>query len=108
MLTHAELKARALANPEVQAEYERLNREEFAILDEMLAARREAGFTQAQVAERMGTRPPLWRAWKARWPWANTHLRSTPCANTPMLWASASKSIWCLDRGLSWLQFSHE
>lgn len=58
MLTHAELKARALANPEVRAEYERLNREEFAILDEMLTARREAGLTQAQVAERMGTKAP--------------------------------------------------
>jgi DNA-binding XRE family transcriptional regulator len=58
MLTHAELKAKALADPEVRAEYERLNREEFAILDEMLAARHEAGLTQAQVAERMGTKAP--------------------------------------------------
>ncbi|MFB8828334.1 transcriptional regulator, XRE family [Azotobacter beijerinckii] len=58
MLTHAELKAKALADPEVRAEYERLNREEFALLDEMLAARREAGLTQAQVAERMGTKAP--------------------------------------------------
>jgi len=46
MLTHAELKAKALADPEVMAEYERLNREEFAILDEILAARREARLTQ--------------------------------------------------------------
>ncbi|MFC0710219.1 helix-turn-helix domain-containing protein [Azorhizophilus paspali] len=58
MLTHAELKAKALADPEVRAEYERLNREGFALLDEMLAARREAGLTQAQVAERMGTKAP--------------------------------------------------
>ncbi len=58
MLTHAELKTKALADPEVRAEYERQNREEFAILDEMLAARREAGLTQAQVAERMGTKAP--------------------------------------------------
>ena len=58
MLTHAELKAKALADPEVMAEYERLNREEFAILDEILAARREAGLTQAQVAEKMGTKAP--------------------------------------------------
>lgn len=58
MLTHAELKAQALANTEVRAEYERLNREEFAILDEMLAARHAAGLTQAQVAERMGTKAP--------------------------------------------------
>jgi DNA-binding XRE family transcriptional regulator len=58
MLTHAELKAKALQNPTVSAEYERLNREEFAILDEMLAARRAAGLSQAQVAERMGTKAP--------------------------------------------------
>lgn len=58
MLTHAELKAKALADPEVLSEYERLNREEFAILDEMLAARREAGLTQTQVAEKMGTKAP--------------------------------------------------
>lgn len=41
MLTHAELKKKALANSKIRAEYERLNREEFAILDEILAARRE-------------------------------------------------------------------
>jgi len=58
MLTHAELKAKALQNPAVSSEYERLNREEFAILDEMLAARRNAGLSQAQVAERMGTKAP--------------------------------------------------
>jgi predicted transcriptional regulator len=58
MRTHAELKAKALANPKVRAEYDRLNREEFAILDEILAARREAGLTQAQIAERMGTKAP--------------------------------------------------
>ena len=31
---------------------------EYAILDEMLSARRDAGLTQAQVAERMGTKAP--------------------------------------------------
>lgn len=45
MQTHSELKTRALKNPEVRAEYERLNREEFAILDEILAARRKTGLT---------------------------------------------------------------
>lgn len=58
MLTHAELKAKALTDPEVRAEYERLNREEYALLDEMLAARRAAGLTQAQIAELMGTKAP--------------------------------------------------
>ena len=58
MRTHAELKAKVLADKKVRAEYDRLNREEFAILDEILAARREAGLTQAQIAERMGTKAP--------------------------------------------------
>src|SRR5437667_11780020 len=57
-MTHAQLKAKALENPAVRAEYERLNREEFAILDEILAARKAAGLTQAQIAERMGTKAP--------------------------------------------------
>jgi transcriptional regulator with XRE-family HTH domain len=35
-----------------------LNREDFALLDEMLAARRAAGLSQAEVAERMGTKAP--------------------------------------------------
>jgi predicted transcriptional regulator len=58
MATYKELRERALSNPEVLAEYERLNREEFALLDQMLKVRREAGLTQAEVAERMGTKAP--------------------------------------------------
>lgn len=58
MTTYKELRSRALADPEVRAEYERLNREEFALLDQMLAARHAAGLSQAQVAERMGTKAP--------------------------------------------------
>ena len=58
MTTYKELRTRALADPEVRAEYERLNREEFALLDQMLAARHAAGLSQGQVAERMGTKAP--------------------------------------------------
>jgi transcriptional regulator with XRE-family HTH domain len=54
MLSHKSLKARALARPEVRAEYDRLE-EEFAVLDQFLRARAAAGLTQAQVAERIGT-----------------------------------------------------
>ena len=54
MLTHKELKARALTRPDVKAEYERLE-EEFKFLDEFLKARSAAGLTQADVAERIGT-----------------------------------------------------
>ena len=58
MTTYKELRSRALSDPEVRTEYERLNREEFALLDQMLAARHAAGLSQAQVAERMGTKAP--------------------------------------------------
>jgi DNA-binding XRE family transcriptional regulator len=58
MLTYAEMKKKMLENPAVRAEYERLEREEMPMLDAILAARKEAGLTQAQVAERMGTKAP--------------------------------------------------
>jgi len=54
MLTHIELKARALERADVKAEYDRLEGE-FAFLDEFLKARAAAGVTQAEVAERIGT-----------------------------------------------------
>lgn len=54
MLSHKELKARALARAEVKDEYDKLE-EEFALLDEFLKARAAAGVTQAEVAERIGT-----------------------------------------------------
>lgn len=57
-MTHDEMVAKMLNNPAVKDEHDRLNREEFAILDEILAARRAAGLSQAQVAERMGTKAP--------------------------------------------------
>lgn len=58
MRTHEELKARALSSPAVRAEYERIEREEMPMFDAILAARKEAGLTQAQVAQRMGTKAP--------------------------------------------------
>ena len=54
MLTHKQLKARALKRPGVKAEYDRLE-DEFAVLDEFLKARAAAGLTQAEVDRRMGT-----------------------------------------------------
>ena len=42
----------------MRAEVERLEREEFALLDVLLNARQEAGLSQAQVAKRMGTQAP--------------------------------------------------
>ena len=56
MLTYDEMRAKMLENPAVRAEYERIERDEMPMLDTILAARKEAGLTQAQVAERMGTK----------------------------------------------------
>ena len=47
-----------LKNAAVKAEVQRLNKEEFAILDEILKARKAAGLSQAEVARRMGTQDP--------------------------------------------------
>ncbi len=54
MLSHRELKRRALARSDVRAEYRRIA-DEFALLDEFLKVRAAAGATQAEVAARMGT-----------------------------------------------------
>jgi transcriptional regulator with XRE-family HTH domain len=56
-MTHHELKQTALKRAEVKAAYEALG-PEFELLHQMVKARQEAGLTQAQVAERMGTKPP--------------------------------------------------
>jgi predicted transcriptional regulator len=56
--THEKMVAKMLENPVVRAEYERIEREEMPMFDAILAARKEAGLTQAQVAERMGTKAP--------------------------------------------------
>lgn len=58
MLTHDELIKKMMEDPEIRGEYERIEREEMPMLDTILKARREAGLTQAQVAERMGTKAP--------------------------------------------------
>ena len=57
MKTHKELIKKMLKNPAVKAAYD-AQAEEFALLDELLKARRRAGLTQAEVAERMGTKTP--------------------------------------------------
>ena len=57
-LTHKQMVGKMLKNATVKAEVDRLNREEFAILDEILAARKAAGLSQAQIAKRMGTQAP--------------------------------------------------
>jgi DNA-binding XRE family transcriptional regulator len=58
MPTHDEITANLMKRPGVRKEVERIERGEGATLDIPLKARHEAGRTQAQVAERMGTLPP--------------------------------------------------
>lgn len=56
--THGKMVVKWMEDPAVRAEVERLEREEMPMFDAILAARKEAGLTQAQVAERMGTKAP--------------------------------------------------
>lgn len=58
MRTHNQLVKKLLRRPAVRAEVERIEREEAALLDALLKARQEAGLSQAQIAQRMGTHAP--------------------------------------------------
>jgi predicted transcriptional regulator len=58
LLTHKQAVNMMLKNAAVKAEVQRLNKEEFAILNEILKARKAAGLSQAEVARRMGTQAP--------------------------------------------------
>ena len=58
MQTHEQLVAKLMRRPGVRKEVERIEREEGELLDILLKGRHDAGRTQAQVAERMGTQPP--------------------------------------------------
>ncbi len=58
MRTHDQVVKKLLRRPGVRAEVERIEREEGALLDALLKARQDAGLTQADVAERMGTQAP--------------------------------------------------
>ena len=54
MKTLKTLKAQLLADPSTRAAYD-AQADEFAVARELIAARTQAGLTQADVAERMGT-----------------------------------------------------
>ena len=56
-MKHTELKEIALKRKAVNAEYQSLE-PEFTLLRAMLSARQQSGLTQAQIAERMGTKSP--------------------------------------------------
>jgi predicted transcriptional regulator len=58
MQTYKEMRNNWMKDPAFKAEYDRIEREEMPMLDEILAVRKAAGLTQAQVAERMGSTAP--------------------------------------------------
>ncbi|HPN02367.1 MAG TPA: helix-turn-helix transcriptional regulator [Methylotenera sp.] len=58
MQTYKEMRNNWMKDPAFKAEYDRIEREEMPMLDEILAIRKAAGLTQAQVAERMGSTAP--------------------------------------------------
>lgn len=55
MIPLSKIRDRLLTDPEVKAEYDRLG-PVYELVGAMIEARHEAGLTQAQVAERMGTK----------------------------------------------------
>ena len=54
-MTHIELKEKALKRKKVKAEYDFLE-PEFSLLHEILQARQKAGLSQAEIADKMGTK----------------------------------------------------
>lgn len=57
-VSHDEMVKGWMKDAAFRKEVARIEREELALLDVLLAARDAAGLTQAQIAERMGTKPP--------------------------------------------------
>jgi len=56
-MKHFELREKALKRKEVKSIYDALE-PEFSLLHELLKARQAAGLSQAEIAERMGTKAP--------------------------------------------------
>lgn len=56
MLSHEEFRKKLLAEPQVRAAHE-AQAEEFALFEQLYEARKRAGLTLEQVAEKMGTKP---------------------------------------------------
>ncbi len=54
MTSLAKLRSKLLTDPKVKSEYDRLG-PIYAMVGEMIEARQEAGLTQAEIADRMGT-----------------------------------------------------
>jgi transcriptional regulator with XRE-family HTH domain len=56
-MSHAELREKALKKKGVKAAYDAME-PEFTLLRELLRARQKAGLSQAEIAEKMGTKAP--------------------------------------------------
>ena len=56
-MSHAELREKLLGNPETLAAYQEMS-PEFSLLRQMLQARERTGLSQAEIADRMGTKAP--------------------------------------------------
>jgi len=56
-MKHSDLKKKALKRKKVKEEYEALG-PEFSLLRELLQARQNAGLSQAEIANKMGTKAP--------------------------------------------------
>ena len=57
MKSHNDMVAEWKRDPAFKTEYDALEAE-FTLFDELLKARKQAGLTQAEIAERMGTKAP--------------------------------------------------
>jgi DNA-binding XRE family transcriptional regulator len=95
-------KAEWMQDPEFRTAYEALA-DEFTALDALLAARRAAGLTQAEVADRMGIKSSALARIEDS---LGRHRHSPPlkpCVNTPApaasAWKSASSDGQTPDRG---------
>jgi len=56
-MSHSELREKALKKKGVKAAYDSME-PEFTLLRELLRARQKAGLSQAEIAEKMGTKAP--------------------------------------------------
>jgi DNA-binding XRE family transcriptional regulator len=82
--THKEMVSEWMKEPKFKKAYDALE-DEFQILKEMLRARKRAGLTQQDVAEKMGTKAPA----IARLESPAAYARSSPSLNTLRKYARA-------------------
>lgn len=82
--THDEMVADWMNNPAFKSEYDSLE-EEYQLLREMLHARKRAGLTQEDVADRMGTKAPA----IARLEASGAREKHSPSVNTLRKYAHA-------------------